>query len=219
MHLITNDIQKGKIAQGRALDRKQQELIEHVQQEMSHTVFLDDKLIDPTNSIKQLGKPFTSQEFEKRLSTILPSNCTFIDNPYNPTKRAVIRTLPEGKTETLVPYERGWTPEHSVMQLVEKEIADVDVLSRRKAISRADLPKSEYVRGEGFVFDDTVTRPGFRKIKQVGREITRGWRTVLLKLVIQNIITLTDVERVFGTDYSPNWASHMHGRNEFTLPW
>jgi hypothetical protein len=121
--------------------------------------------------------------------------------------------------ETLVPYERGWTPEHSIMMLVEKEIADVDVLSRRKSISRADLPKSEYIRGEGFVFDPTVTRPGFRKIKQVGREVTRGWRTVLIRLLVQGVITLTDVERVFGSDNTPNWAMHTGKHNHNYLPW
>ncbi len=218
MHIRSTDKQFATLKAGDATEKHKQELLEYIKQEESHVVFVEDRLIDPTNEVKQLGRAMTSQEFEQRLRKILPSNCVFIDNPFNPTKRAIIRLTSINESETLVPYEKGWTPEHSVMQLVEKEIPDPEVLARRKSISRKDMPKSEYIQGEGFRFDDTVTRPGFKRIKQIGREIKRGWRTVLIKLCMSNVITVTDAERIFAPDNSPGWHQNLKGQTAH-VPW
>ena len=218
MHIRSTDKQFAILNQGDNTEKHKQQLIDYTKEEMSHLVFLEDKLIDPTNNEKQLGTPLTSQELEKKLSTILPSNITFIDHPWNPTKKAIVRVNAFNSLETICPYERGFMPEHSVMQLVEKEVADVDVLARRKSISRKDMPKSEFVPGQGFVFDPTVTRPGFKRIKQVGREVKRGWRTVLLKLIHEGLVTITEVEKVFTPDVTASWQQHT-GRRNNNLPW
>lgn len=215
-HLITNDDQKRKIAEGLRVEKQKQDLLDYVQRERDHIVYIEDRLLDPSNNIKQLGQPMTSADLEIRLRKIVPSNVVFIAHPFNRTKRAAVR-IRAGQTETLVPYESGYMPEHSVLQLVEKEVPDIDVLSRKRSITRADLPAYEYKNGE-FVFDESKPRPGFTKVKSLGREVTRGWRTILIRLILQNIITLADAEKWFGADNSPGWAQNLK-HNQGYVPW
>ena len=216
MHLRTNSEQIAKIAKGDRIEKQKQDLLRYIKQEESHMVFLDDSNpLNPTNDLKQLGQPFTSLDFERRLKTILPSSCIFINNPWRSGFRAVVRVTPTGQ-ETVVPYESGFLPEHSVMQLVEKEVPDTEVVARNRSISRADLPKSEW-NGKEFTFDEGI-RPGYKKIKQLGRELKRGWRTVLIKCLLAKVVTLSDVERVFGTDDSPTWAQNFKYKDNI-VPW
>ena len=217
MHLRTTTKQFATIAQGDRVEKQKNDLLQYIKQEESHIVFVEDSLVDPTNDEKQLGKPISSVTFENILRTVLPLNIAFIDNPWIPDKKAIVR-VKGTEFETICPYERGLMPEHSVMQLVTKEIPDSEVLGRRKAMNRKDLGKYEYVPGQGFVFDDTTVRPGFKRIKQVGRELKRGWRTVLLRLIQEGLISLYDVERLFGSKDHPSWAQNT-GRREAVLPW
>ena len=222
MHLKTSEKQFQVVEQGDRVEAQKQKLLDYIAQEQSHVVLIDDKLVDPTNSTKQLGNYMESSLFEKKLVTILPPSCFFLDNPWKSGFRAVVRRASISTWyvdyETLCPYERGILPEHSVMQLVEKEIPDPDVISRRKSISRKDLGRFEFKKGEGYVFDERDVRPGYKKIKQLGREVKRGWRTILLKLVIANVITLTDAERVFGAPDDMRWAAQV-GKQKLLLPW
>ena len=222
MHLKTSEKQFQVVEQGDRVEAQKQKLLDYIAQEQSHVVLIDDKLVDPTNSTKQLGNYMESSLFEKKLVTILPPSCFFLDNPWKSGFRAVVRRASISTWyvdyETLCPYERGILPEHSIMQLVEKEIPDPDVISRRKSISRKDLGRFEFKKGEGYVFDERDVRPGYKKIKQLGREVKRGWRTILLKLVIANVITLTDAERVFGAPDDMRWAAQV-GKQKLLLPW
>lgn len=220
-HLITNDIQKAKIAHGNRVEKQKQDLLRYIEDEKAHLVYIDDNLFDPTVSEKQLGRYYNSADFERRLKTILPSNCFIISNPYRPGFRAIVRysNLNSGKYETICPYESGIIPEHSVMQRKEVEIPDPDYISRKRTMERRDLPKHEWVPGQGFVFDDTTVRPGFIKVKQIGREIKRGWRTILIKLLTQKLVTVPDVERIFSADNTPNWARWTGRHTDTLLPW
>src|SRR5690348_7543651 len=217
-HLVTNDEQIARILRGDAIERHKQQLIDYIQREMEHVVFTENDAIDPSNAERQMGRPLTSQEMERRLRPVLPSNIAFIDHPYNPDIRAVVRSKNINEYETICPYHRGVQPEHSIMQVKEIEIPDVDVLARRKSISGRDMPKSEYVPGVGFVFDPTVTRPGYVRVKQLGHEVRRGWRSVLIKLIMQGLLTITDAERLFGTDNNAAWQQHVKGVNN-DIPW
>lgn len=221
-HIVSTDKQFQVIKQGNSVEAQKQKLLDYIAQEQSHVVLLDDKLIDPTNSTKQLGNYMESSLFEKKLITILPPSCFFIDNAWKPGFRAVVRRAPIATFyvdyETLCPYERGILPEHSVMQLVEKEIPDPDVISRRKSISRKDLGKFEFKKGEGYIFDDTTVKPGYKRIKQLGREVKRGWRTICIKLIMAGVLTLDDVERVFGSKDDARWAAQT-GKQTLILPW
>jgi hypothetical protein len=218
MHLRTTDKQFAVLAHGDRVEKQKQDLLKYIAEEESHLIYVEDRLIDPTDNMKQMGHSMTSWELEQRLAKILPSNCFFKDNPFNITKKAIMRVKSLTELETIVPYERGIMPEHSVMQLVERELPDRDVINRTKSITRKDLGKYEFVPGVGFVFDDTTVRPGFKRVKQIGREIKRGWRTVLLKLLGERLITISDIERYFSHGTTAEWAKFT-GRNTSFQTW
>jgi|SRR5579871_6105868 len=222
-HILANDKQFKVIRQGDQVEKQKEAILKELEYEKSHMVYVEDRLVNPTDSIKQLGNYMDSAMFEKKLASILPYNIAFIDNPFRQGFRAIIRPASPQLFyvgyETLCPYERGIIPEHSIMQLVEKEIPDPDVISRKKTVSRKDLGKFDYKPGQGFVFDDSTVRPGFIKVKTIGHEIKRGWRTILLKLILAQVITLTDAERVFGSKDHPSWAGHTGKLPTATLPW
>ena len=104
------------------------------------------------------------------------------------------------------------------MELKTVEVPDADVLSRKRTLKRGDLTKHEYIKGQGFVFDDTQARAGFHYEKQIGHEIKRGWRTILIRCLKEGIITLTEAEKVFGSKDHLSWAQHT-GQREIVLPW
>lgn len=205
-HILSTEKQFATIYHGDRVEDQKDKLLKYIKDEESHMVFVENDLIDPCNETKQFGNPMTSTEMETRLKKCLPLNITFIDNPFNPTKKAIVRVKNLIETETICAYERGIQPEHSVMMLVTKEVPDADVINRRKSISRKDLGRFEFDSKRGYVFDETETRPGFKKIKQIGRELKRGWRTVLLRLLGENLITLADVEKYFNSDNTAEWA-------------
>lgn len=212
-HLITNDIQIAKIKKGNAAEQERQKLLDYIQSEMAHVTLIEDDILNPTDSLKQLGRYYTSADFEKRILSLLPSNCAVIDNPYRPGFRAIIRPTHDG-FETLCPYEGGILPEHSVMQCKTVEVPDPDFISRKKTLDRKDLPKYEWSNEHGFIFDDTVCRPGFKREKQLGRELQRGWRTVLIRLIKKGLLTVDQAERTFGTSNTATWSQNARGKFE-----
>lgn len=224
MHIIADDRQRSLIAHGNRVDKQTQDVVDRIKEESAHAVYVDNELIDPTNDLKQLGQVLSSDMLEKRLRTVLPLSIAFIDNPFMKDKKAIVRVLNKtdlnfGNYETLCAYERGIMPEHSILQRIEEEVPDIDVISRRKSISGRDLPKYEYVRGEGYRFEEGAVRPGFKKIKKIGRELKRGWRTVIIKLLIAKVLTVPDAERLFGSDTTTSWAYHTGRKNYIDVPW
>lgn len=222
-HLVTNNLQRARILAGDHVEKQKQDILDYIEQEKSHVIYIEDKLVNPTDSTKQLGHILLSSIFEKKLATVLPSSITFIENPYRPGFSAVVRICPKydtnfGQYETLSPYERGVMPEHSILQLVEEEIPDPQIVARRKSLERKDIPKHEYVPGEGFKFEGDV-RPGFIKVKKLGHEIKRGWRTVLIKLILAKVLSVYDAERLFGQDTTTNWAYHTGRKAHIDVPW
>lgn len=220
---VVSDHQKSVLRRGHAAEVDRQRVLDYIKEEQSHAIYIKDKLINPTDSIKQLGRPLHSDMVERMLATVLPSSVAFIENKYKPGFRAAVRVMRRfddrhGSFETIVPYEFGIMPEHSTYQLVEEELPDPDVLSRKKSISRKDLGKFEYKKGEGFEFEEGG-RAGFIKNQKLGHTIKRGWRTVLMRLVISGFLSVADAERLFGTSNNPTWQQYTGKVNESLVPW
>lgn len=116
----------------------------------------------------------------------LNPNIRIIPNGGNPSKALVFH----GSTK-LFPCERIM-PEFSVMhaQVEEKPIIYDGIVS-------LDAPATE-----------TVTR--------VWREVSRGWRTVLTKLILDGYLSEALVEKKFGTVDRATWARLM-GKQEGSL--
>ena len=176
--------------------------------------------LDPTNAQRQIGRQMSSNEFEGKLRRHLPSNIRFEVNHKNPSMKAVYRIHPDGKKEYICSYHNGFMPEHSIMAQSEEEVP-VDLKKLDPAslghIDRKDLPKAEW-NGERWVFDGPVENPLMKRVPIVWREHSRGWRTVLLRLVAANIITPVQAEAIFGSDNRPEWAGHT-GKQAVTTPW
>jgi hypothetical protein len=154
----------------------------------------------------------TSEALEAKLSLLDP-NFRFDPVPGKFTHKRLCY-LKGGEKEIVCLYEVGLMPEHSIMKVMEKEVWDQTV----SHLNRADMPKGEYIPGRGWVFDPTVTRPGYKRVKVPWGEERRGWRTVLLKCIVSGILTPTAVESVFSTDDRAEWAGHL-GRHPITRPW
>lgn len=194
-----------------------------VLEQIKDSVYVREHEISPANSERQLGRYMTSAEFEQRLKKKFP-NLHFEVNPFNPTKKALYVIDRRGKTY-ICSYENGFMPEHSIMKIKEIEVPDLDILRQKDPvrhglghIERKDLPKSEFDPKQGFIAVSTGLKPGFKKVAVPWGEVVRGWRTVLVKLVLANVTTPAEVEAIFGAANRREWAEHM-GKREKTLPW
>lgn len=173
--------------------------------------------LDPSNYEKQLGRGLHSHEFENILLTISP-NFVFANHPTKTSKKAIYH-LRNGKKHYVCPYENGFMPEHSVLRRAEERVLDLSVgVPGAPPIQRCDLPRHEWVPGEGYVWDKTQTQPGFKNIEIMYGEHFRGWRTILIRLVQSRSITPEQAERAFGVDTTAAWAHHL-GKQRHELPW
>jgi len=173
---------------------------------------------------QQLGRPLSPHQLESKLSKIC-HNLHFITHPNNPTKKVVYHLKPDGKKEFICAYENRYMPEHSVMRVIVHEYPDPDFIATGKAIERSELPAYEKVEdvtspfGYGYEFDPKARRPGMLYIEKGHGEETRGWRTVLLRLIQHNLITVDAAEREFSTDNRAEWAKSTGKRKDAPTVW
>lgn len=149
---------------------------------------------DPTHIERQLGVSLWPGELEAMLQT-LDAGLRIQRNPRNPSKAVVVwvhRTDDGVKAEELFPCEWGLMPEYSIMARRTVEVP---------FLGHAAEP-------------DT---PLLAEAEAVGEELTRGWRSVLARLVLKRILTPTQVENTFGSSPRKAWATLL-GRRGDVLP-
>jgi len=188
-----------------------------LEKEEAASVFLLDEKTDPTNLEARQGRPMHTDYLEEKLKKMNPNLVfEFVDKKDGrvPSHRRVC-IIENNQKKTLFPYEYGVIYERSLMCRNIQEIIDPDV----KSLNRKDLPKNEWIPGQGIVFEPGQTLPGFKKIEVPWSEVKRGWRTVVLRLVTMGLIPLLDAEKLFGADESPEWKAGT-GRSSGSLrPW
>jgi hypothetical protein len=177
--------------------------------------FNDDQGLSRCNPEKQRGRTMSTEEFEKKLSSIAPH---LVFRSYgNPTKKGVYWNFGTPHQQGL-PFENSLSmPEFSIFEPVTREL-----MSPVEELSAADLPKFEIVPEERDAAGN-VTReaainwagplPGTVKREDAWREKVRGWRQLLVMLVIAKQITIADMERVFGSANRRGYA-HYLGKHE-----
>jgi hypothetical protein len=193
-----------------------------VAEQTANAVYLNDHSQSPANAERQLGRPMSAAELERRLKRVNP-NLHFEVNPYNTTKKAVYRILPNQKKVFICAYENGTMPEYSVFRVKEEEIVQPDFLFGRGHLDRKDLPAFEHKEDSEnplgkIEFDPTAEKPGFKKVQLPWGEAVRGWRTVTIRLVEAELATPTQIEKEFGSSNRAEWARHM-GKQNISLPW
>ncbi len=138
--------------------------------------------------------------------------------------RSEIKYLPDpdykpGKGDNNKFYE--WVPRP------QSETADlfrdlgVDYAFDDKPVAwNADGHKQPYggLYGKWALKDPGVRGPGWKRHVEPLGEKRRGWRTVLVRLVGEGVLTVSQVVKEFGNDNTPEWKQHM-GYGAFTRPW
>jgi len=185
--------------------------------------YLDGTIADPTNALARLGRPLTATQLEGKLKKLNPALEFIWEYGAIRVPRRVVCVVEQGIRKELFPFEAGLMPERSVMVPVRKEIPDATHFSRSAGVlahlNRRDAPKSEFVPGTGLVWDTRDNTPfGFKQVTIPWSEKIRGWRTVVLRLIILGLLQPASVARTFGDDYTPEWAAGL-GKRDIKRPW
>lgn len=182
--------------------------------ETINSMYLADERYDPTNAPARLGRPMSSSDLESVLSRLNPS-LRFIWGGLNTSKKWLARALPDGSLERLFPYEAGIMPERSIMSRKRLEVPDPSVLRPGPTGFMGHIERSDVPDGTGA---PDGPAPGFRYVDVPWREEVRGWRTVVLRLIVLGLISPADAERAFGHDQTPEWSSRVLG-HDARRPW
>lgn len=234
----------GRIEARRYYEEQQQETKTWIEEQTKFARFNDDEETSPLNSAVKLGRPMHSKELESRLAKLNPK-LVFIWGKFNTSHKKLGFQLPNNQIEELFVYEAGIMPERSMRNLKEIEVLDNEYVPKSGDVNPSDyewvpvVPDEddipEYAQGgswskDGWAHpigmfhgkwmlkDPNATRPGFVRKALAWSESVRGWRTVLVKLVKAGFLTVSQVEREFLNDNTPEWKQHM-GFGETTRPW
>ena len=213
--LIKDEATIANMTAGEKLDAHRQDIQDTI--DLKTAARVTDFSNSPTNPLRQWGNALTMEVFESKLATILPHFVRIFDHPSNKSVRCMHLVLPDGTMEYLqVSWAKGLLPEHSVMYTKYEDVPDLSVDS----FSRLDLPKHEFVSmEEGWKFDTSAgPLPGYKRVETVNAEAVRGWRTVLLKLILLKVITPAQAEAVFGADDRREWANKT-GKQDLPTLW
>lgn len=175
---------------------RQQQLDDEIR---SNTISVGDDAGRNTGEIlNQLGRPLTSQEVIKRLK-LCNSGLIFERSASTPSlygiyverwEHSVTGTWEKRKIH-VCGMEAGIMPEFSVLHKTKKQVANPELFGSH-----------------------TPTRDiGWKEVDTFLQE-TRGWRTVLIRLLKMNLITRINVEQHFGwapTYQSEKWHKFTEG--------
>lgn len=185
-------------AQERAAALRRDAIIKDIQ---SNTVTVEeDSGRDTSNLLAQMGRPITAQEMIRRLKLCNP-NLHFEISKKNSRLYGIYideweRTLTGGwkrERKHICGMEAGVMPEFSVRHVRKKQIANPDLFGTAEKIDRSAIH-----------FDEIDTFAGE----------TRGWRTVLSRLLTMGFLKRMDVELHWGwtpTVQSKNWYTKTTG--------
>lgn len=165
------------------------------------------------------GVVLSEAEFEARLLRLNP-NFRFFRGKLDNSKKYIGLETPGG-LEYITCYPACFIPEHSLLRIVEEDVRDYTVGNPHlpgspRIDAGAVREAAEKSRKSGAPVERTQAM-GWKKIRRVDEEISRGWRTVLLQLLIRGVVSLTDVEREFPETPDKNWQEKV-GRRQSTLP-
>ena len=205
----------------------------------SASLFTDD--LDPTNPEKQQGRPMSSEALIKLLRKW--NRSLLIETHPTNFNQVVVYKMVGGEKRTAVTFAAGVLPEFSIMarqeQLVEKELPTTsegeEILSIKKIPEKVkqgmraaineilNNPTNVYDEESAMALleqtlaDTTYESLVHDKLKQVGRELVRGWRTVLVRLVQQQLVSADTVERLVKSTDRLSWAVKMGRRDDRCL--
>jgi hypothetical protein len=178
----------GKTQRRWAKARVKEKTCEETQRALAHEILSntitveDDAGRDTTNLLAQMGRPMASTEVQRRLK-LCNSRLIFVRSPAYPELTGVYiekdeRTAAGGWAKRRIHVcgmESGIMPEFSVRHKVKKRVANPELFGGIAPTRDID----------------------WKVVDTFGQE-TRGWRTVLLRLLHAELINRCSVERNFG---------------------
>jgi hypothetical protein len=197
--------------------------------------FNDDDATSPLNTMSKLGKPMRTVEFEKRLAKLNP-NLVFQWGIARTTHKWMCAKTPEGALVQLFVYPADQMPERSMWRKRQMWAPDPRYTAKAGDVDWADwewvpVPGHEtWHKSDGWKYPDSIPHGKWqRKDANVGRagwqqhtlawgEAVRGWRTCLVRLVQDGFLTVSQVEKEFLSDNTPEWARHT-GKKSIYRPW
>lgn len=212
---------KDQIHQGLAANADR--LIQMLQEEAKYADLVDDL---PT-TVEKAGTWMSYLKLEEKLKRLVPS-ATFHPHPTKPDIR-YMRPNPNLPNEFIV-YSSP-SPERSIREVIRKTRVKPGVMGNPKIqISRADLPKYEIskpiFRADGSIeklgeirWEENSLPAGMEYVDEPGKELMRGWRTILVYLIGARYITPDQAEREFGPANTREWAKHTGKRTDVQIPW
>lgn len=191
--LLLDESAQARWKVARAQERTRQQRLEALDREIrSNTISVEDDAGRDTSSLlARMGRPLESVEVQRRLHLCNPS-LIFVRNPRYPELTAIYierdeRTKAgtlEKKRLHICGMESGVMPECSVLHKTKIKVPNPEIIGSGKMIPRDAV---KWIETETFYAE------------------TRGWRTVLLRLMKAQLITRYHVEKHFG--WTPSYDS------------
>lgn len=186
------------------------------EESVANSILVKDGDLNAGNAAYQMGKAYTNFEFEAKLQKLNPNfRFNTFKNKEGQPARGIWLLTPEGM-KSIMGYGVGLIPENSIRRVYYKDIREKGV--KKIHIDRSEIKADWDNENKEFKFDTSKPMPGFRRVWLADRELVRGWRTVLLRLMQEGYLKLTDVEREFGISDRQTWA-YGTGKAGADKPW
>ncbi|CAB4142873.1 hypothetical protein UFOVP434_46 [uncultured Caudovirales phage] len=164
---------------------------------------------DPTDIMQRMGKCLSPAELIKKLYK-LSYYIAVERNPKNP-KMYVLYSTRGGKKTYIGAFEDSLVPERTLMDTKTVEDVDPSTLDPAWTPGKYDAPLKDV---HGIIqIDESQPRPGLIKYTIPWHITKMGYRTLLLRLMQQGIVSKTKIELEFGNDNTPEWASKTGNRS------
>lgn len=209
-------------------ERQDQEMARHFAwctDQLRRGIVVEDA--SPTNIARQMGKPMSPEKLEGIIAKLNPS-IKWRVNPFVPSKKALY-IVENGVEEFICAYENAVMPEYSLFGVMTEKGYNPDLFGEHRsqftrdmmAESKAtpvsfskleDMARDKGMEAvENYIADrekDTA-EIGVTETKKLGREILRGWRTVLAILATAFLVSPTLVEQYVDASERESWNAHV----------
>ena len=149
---------------------------------------------EPTSKEHQKGHGLMTVEFHRRVKKLVPN--LYVHQHSTVISKCVFWLGNDRNREQICPGEWPWMPEWSVLETVMQQLP---------AHSPEFLMTKEGYKVEHF-------RPGIPTMIETPvsfREIERGWRTILMRLILSRQLSLDAAELEFGVGDRAAWATTL----------
>lgn len=178
-------------------------------EEQGTVVVKDDEPVHEMS--RQMGSPLNYPDFEAKIRKLPDGdNYVFDEYPQNPIFKVLRFRMPDGSLRGISVYGKTLIPEYSTIVLESKIVRDWSV----STLKPMDMPGVIWDASQKrHVSKDGSLLPGWKKVyTNSGGENpydpqSRGYRTVLMKIVSMGLATPQEVEKVFGRSSRASWMS------------